>query len=193
MNKKLKLFLIGLIVITSVLIPYFIRYDVDNFDSNDIKWFQPFSETTNVIFLSENNEFDSIIFFRPDTIKGSVGQFEQGYYDINTIEVNYKLIKGSYHNFRNQDSLDNTESMFKISRTSYDNVTNKEFKFLGILFDSYDVEKIVKINDRTYRFEANMATYPAINISEGIKSFIFNLDSGVIEFIDIRNVKWKRQ
>jgi hypothetical protein len=177
-----------LIVITLVCL--ILSCNVKKFDSEDLMWFKSFSKTDTIIFISDKYEKDTIIFFKTESWKESIRDFERGFYDTHTLIVQYSLTKGSYHQSSSPTKKDN---LLRLTNKSGSDHTEFEIKFLGIIFNGNELKNIEKIDDKHVLFDRTKATYPEINISEGIKSFKFNFYKGVIEYTDIRNIKWKRK
>jgi len=167
---------------------------IKEFSANDLKWFKPFTQVDTIIFETENNELDSVIFFKTDTSKYSARNLEQGYYDTRTLSVQFILTKGSYHQFAKLGDNNNyRQDIFRLTNSSSDNYTNFEIYFLGIIFNGKELQNILKVDSDTYVFEGKKATYASVNINEGINKFTFSLTKGVISYIDKRNVEWKRK
>lgn len=167
---------------------------VKEFSSKDLKWFLPYKSTDTVIFNSERNEFDTIIFLKTDTNEFSTRDFQSGYYDTRWMEVTYKLTTGSYHKFVKIGKGEENERLVLIENTSSRKNTFTEICFLGIIFSGQELQNNVRlVDENTYFFDGRKATYSRINIKEGITYFIFNTEKGILEYTDERNVKWKRK
>ena len=167
-----------------------------DFDAEDLKWLKPFSEDKTVIYHSEKNEFDTIFYSKYKDYHASVRDIERGFYDENSFSIRYKLSKGSYHQFADVGDLRESGAVFlSIANSSLyqRNHADLIIYFLGIRYDDDSIKNISKIDEKILYFDVKKATYPEINISEGISNFTYNLDSGVVEFLDNRNVKWKRK
>jgi hypothetical protein len=67
-----------------------------------------------------------------------------------------------------------------------------ELVFIGTVFSDENLKNIQKLNDSTYFFESDKATYSVVNVEKGIKDFTFDINTGIIKYTDARNVKWKR-
>ncbi len=168
---------------------------VKTFSSEDLKWFGPYNKTETVIFISEFEEIDSIIFHKTDTTKYSIRNIEQGYYDRTTFSVAYEFTKGSYHQFAKMsgDTKRYDQDLFRISNSSSSEFTDKELIFIGIVFSGDEITNIEQLDSSTYFFERNKATYPEINVEKGINNFTFDTQIGIIKYTDKRNVNWTRK
>ena len=157
-------------------------------------WFKPFDKTQTVIFVSEKNELDTIIFQAKEAASTSTRGFEQGFYNTNYLTVSYYFTKGSYHQF----------AMMSDGKTLYDqdilNVSKSsagfgfmEIIFIWSIFSDDNLDSIQQINDSTYFFDSQKATYSAMNVEKGIENFTFNTNIGITNYTDDRNVKWERK
>lgn len=165
-----------------------------DFSTEDLKWFQPFTNTDTLIFYSERNEFDTIIFFRTMTEEYPTRNIQSGYYDTRDMEVTYRLTKGSYHKFIKIGKGNINERLVLIENNSSSKFTYTEIGFLGIIFSGKELKNnVIKIDSNTYLFNGRKATYSRINIKEGIVFFILSTDKGILEYTDDRNVKWRRK
>lgn len=168
-------------------------YKVDNFTTDELVWYKPFTKTDSVIFISDNGEKDTIIFMAPETTKDSTRDFEQGFSNTDYLTVMYEFSKGSYHQSAKMGDLKKRyEHWFVNSSKSSSGYGNVEITFIGTIF-SDSLENIHKVNDTTYFFDSNKADYSGMNVEKGINNFTFNTRLGVIEFVDDRNIKWKRK
>jgi len=168
-------------------------YKVDNFESDKLIWFKPFTKTDTVVFISEKGERDSIIFKAPKAKSDSTRNFEQGFSNTNYLTVNYDFTKGSYHQFAMMgDGKTRYDQDFVNAYKSSAGYSSLEIGFIGTLY-SDSIKNIQKVNDTTYFFDSNKADYSGMNVEKGINNFTFNTRLGVIEFVDDRNTKWKRE
>ena len=167
---------------------------VKEFSSEDLKWFRPYHNTDTLIFHSERNEFDTIIFFKTDTTEYATRNFQSGYYDTRSMEVSYRLTTGSYHKFVKIGEDQENERLVLIENTSSRKNTVMEICFLGIIFSGKELQNNVRrVDENVFFFDGRKATYSRINIKEGITYFIFNTEKGILEYTDERNVKWRRK
>ncbi|MBS3913619.1 MAG: hypothetical protein KG003_03920 [Bacteroidetes bacterium] len=122
----------------------------------------------------------------------STRSFEQGFSNTNYLTVNYDFTKGSYHQFAMMsDGKTRYDQDFVNASKSSAAYGNLEIGFIGTLF-SANLKEIQKQNDSTYYFDSNKADYSGMNVEKGILSFTFHTKKGVIEFVDDRNIRWKR-
>jgi hypothetical protein len=168
-------------------------YKVDDFVTDELVWYKPFTKTDSVIYISDKDEKDTIIFKAPESASDSTRNFEQGFSNTNYLTVVYEFSKGSYHqSAMMSDGKTHYEHWFVNSYKSSDGYGSVEITFIGTIF-SEKIRKIRKVNDSTYYFDSKKADDSGINVEKGIKSFTFNTRLGVIEFIDDRNIKWIRK
>jgi hypothetical protein len=80
-----------------------------------------------------------------------------------------------------------------ISNSSSSEFTEKEISFIGIIFNGKEMENIKQLDSSTYFFDSNKATYPEINVEEGISNFTFDTEKGIIQYTDNRNINWTRK
>jgi hypothetical protein len=169
-------------------------FKVDDFTRNELKWYKPYDKTDTVIFFSEKNESDTIIFQAKESGSSSTRGFEQGFYNTNYLTVPYYFTKGSYHQFAmmsdgktryDQDILNMSKSS---SSTGF-----MEIIFIGTIFSDDNLDSIQKINDSTYFFDSHKATYSGMNVEKEIEDFTFNINLGITNYTDDRGVKWKRK
>ena len=164
------------------------------FSQEDLQWFKPYSIAQRVIYTSDKGEYDTITFHKIDTIKYSVRNIEQGFYDNISYSVPYEFSEGSYHQFATMSGTAKRydQDIIRISKSSSSNYTDKEIIFIGMIYDNHELKTLNSIGSNTYYFDNNHATYPEVNVVEGIKDFNFNCQSGIINYTDIRGVKWHR-
>ncbi len=168
-------------------------YKVDDFTADALVWYKPFTKTDSVIFISDKGERDTIIFKAPETESDSTRNFEQGYSNTNYLTVVYEFSKGSYHqSAMMSDGKTLYDHWFVNSSKSSTGYGNVEITFIGTFFNE-NINGIQKINDSTYFFDSNKADYSGMNVEKEIKSFTFNSNVGVTEFVDDRNIKWTRR
>lgn len=168
-------------------------YKVDDFTTDELIWYKPFTKTDSVVFISDKGEKDTIIFKVPESASDSTRDFEQGFSNTNYLTVNYDFTKGSYHQFAIMgDGKTHYDQDFVNAYKSSAGYSSLEISFIGTLF-SENIQEVQKVNDTTYFFDSNKADYSGMNVEKGINSFTFNTRLGVIEFVDDRNVKWNRE
>ncbi len=189
----MKLFII-LLSITSTLTGCFNQtYKVDDFTTEELVWYKPFTKTDSVVYSSDNGEKDTIIFKAPEAASDSTRDFEQGFSNTNYLTVVYEFSKGSYHQSAMMSGgTKRYDHWFVNSYKSSAGYGSVEITFIGTLF-SENIKNIQKINDSTYYFDSEKADYSGMNVEKGIKNFTFNTRLGVTEFVDDRNIKWTRQ
>ena len=193
MNKRRVIVLFISIVIIPITQSCFV-FGVREFSEEDMKWFLPYKNTETIIFRSERNEFDTIIFLKADTNVSSTRCFQSGFYNTRTMKVTYQLTAGSYHKFAERKEWQENERLMYIEKNSSRNRTYTEICFLGIIYSGKELEDNVRrVDFNTYFFDGRKATYSRINIREGITHFTFDTDHGILEYTDERNVNWKRK
>ncbi len=169
---------------------------VKDFTKDEIKWFNPYGKNDTVIFISSKSELDTMIFYKTVVTRDTVRSFERGFYNQIYLTVPYKITEGSYHHFaltgQGKDRYD--QNIFNISKTS-DGLTTLEITFLGTIFDGQELHNIERINSYVYYFDSQKATYVGMDEEKGkaIKDFTFDVRSGIIKYIDERNIEWKRK
>src|SRR5947207_432347 len=72
-------------------------HKVDDFTTDALIWYKPFTKTDSVVFISGKGERDTIIFKAPESESDSTRSFEQGFSNTNYLTVVYEFSKGSYH------------------------------------------------------------------------------------------------
>ena len=95
MNPKILLFL----SITILLITNSCVYYVGDFTNEELKWVKPFNNNQTIIFISEKDEIDTIVFKKYKRSKETVNHLERGFYTTNHLEIPYEFTKKSYHQF----------------------------------------------------------------------------------------------
>ena len=75
------------------------NYKVEEFSSEDLKWYKPYDSNQTVIYVSGKNEYDTIIFHKAVSTSDSTRDFEQGFSNTNYLSVPYEFTKDSYHQF----------------------------------------------------------------------------------------------
>ncbi len=166
---------------------------VDDFAIDELIWYKPFTKTDSVIFISDKGEKDTIIFIAPQSVSDSTRDFEQGFSNTNYLTVVYEFSKGSYHQSAIMgNGKTRYDHWFVNSAKSSSGYGSVEITFIGTFF-SDNLQNIQKVNDTTYFFDSNKADYSGMNVEKGISSFTFNTKLGVTEFVDDRNIKWKRK
>ena len=188
MNPK-KLFFLS---ITLLLITNGCMYNVDNFTDEEVKWTKPFNKNQTIIFTSEKGEFDTIIFKEVVMSNETVNDLERGFYKSNYLNVPYKFTKGSYHQFDFDGNTASEQDLISIQKSSA-GFGGMEISFIGLLFNEDEIKKAKKIDTNTYQFDNSNSTAKWVNVKKGIKKFTFNTDIGIVNYIDERDVKWKKK
>jgi len=191
--KKYKMKYLILILIITIISCFNETYKVDDFSADVLKWYNPYTKTDTVIFVSEKDDRDTIIFQLPESASDSIRDFEQGFSNINYLTVNYNFTKGSFHQFRKMTDgktryKQNLLNAYKFS-SGYESF---EISFIGTIV-SKNIRKIKKLNDTIYYIDSEKADYSRMNVEKGIKSFKFSTKLGILEYLDDRNTKWKRK
>ena len=187
MKKVPKIISISLALITITLISSCLG--VVPFSASELKFVKPFTKTDTIVYTSEKGQIDTIIFSAVvyDTMK--VRHIERGYYDENRIRVIYALTENSYHKLITGSVNWKGEDFLHFSKTKQSS-SSKEIGFLGLLFSREYIESIDVNKQNEITFSETNATYKDVNINEGIKSFQFSFDEGVLSFIDNNNIRW---
>ena len=168
-------------------------YKTGDFTENILKWYKPFEQNQVAIYVSENNESDTILFQSPVSASDSTRNFEQGYSNTDYLTVHYEFSKGSFHQPAIMgDGKTPYDQDFVNAYKSSAGYGNLEISFIGTFF-SDSLSNIQKLNDSTYFFNSDRADYKGMNVKKGINNFTFNTRLGVIAFTDDRNVKWIRK
>ena len=194
LNRRLNKMRLLILILTITLTACNNRtYKVDDFTTEELVWYKPFAKTDTVIYISDKGEKDSIIFKTPKAESDSIRSFEQGFANTNYLTVVYEFTEGSYHQSAiMSDGKTRYDHWFVNSSKSSSGYGSVEITFIGTFF-SEKINNIKKVNDSIYYFDSNKADYSGLNVEKGIKNFTFNTRLGVVEFIDDRNIKWKRQ
>lgn len=191
---KLSHKILFVIILTLSLISCFNFIKVDEYSAQELIWCKPFDKTDTIIFVSEKNDRDTIIFHKIDSGNASTRSFEQGFYNSKYMKVSYEFTEGSYHEFitpgaPNERLKDDFIYLIKSS----DGNSYLEIKFIGTIFSDESLKTIQKLNDSDYFFDSKKATYSSMNVEKGIKNYTFNAEIGILKYTDDRNVKWKRK
>jgi len=169
-------------------------YKVEDFDSQDLKWYEPFEQKDTVIFVSEKMDIDTII-FGPKIFKSdSTRNYKQGFSNTNYLVVPYSFSPNSYHQF---SLMGDGKTRYSGNILRMDKSSNGhsylEFTFIGMFHNSRTINKVNMNSDSVYHFKSNDAQYKKINVEKGINSFNYDTNIGVVDYIDNRNVYWKRK
>lgn len=192
-RQPMRLLLIILTIASTLTSCFNQTYKVDDFTDKDLIWYKPFTKTDTVIYFSDKGEQDTIIFKAPKAESDSTRNFEQGFSNTNYLTVVYEFSKGSYHqSAMMSDGKTRYDHWFVNSYKSSAGYGSVEVTFIGTFF-SDKINNIQKVNDSTYYFDSEKADYSGLNVEKGIKNFTFDTRLGVTEFVDDRNIKWKRQ
>ncbi len=173
--------------------------EVEEFSLNELEWFNPFNKTDTVIFFSEQNEFDTIIFHKSVADRDSTSGYEQGNTKTNYSTVYYEFTKGSYHQFalmsdgKTKYSQHLLNMLKSSSVSSNDSYYDLEIVFIGTIFSDEELNEIEKIGENTFYFETDKATDNWINVEKGIKDFTLNTEIGITSYTDDRGYNWKRK
>lgn len=162
-----------------------------SFSSEEMRFAKPFVRADTAIYQSDSGQTDTIIFqaVRIDTIK--YRNFEQGFYNENMLRVAYELSPKSFHQFT-VESTDGTPTYFINFIRAKNSHSAKEIYFLGLTFDEEYLDNIAAVKDKSILFSKEKAKYSGVNINEGIQSFEFSFDKGVIAFVDRQGREWIR-
>lgn len=152
------------------------------FTKDEIRFMKPFFKENIIIFKSNIGQIDTITFlkYNVDTLK--FRNIEQGFYNENRLFVGYKLSKGSYHKITLNSIYETPEKFLSFTKAKNSH-SSKEISFLGLIFDENFMDKNISNIDKII-FNKQNAIYSGININDGIKSFTFNFEKGIISYVD---------
>jgi hypothetical protein len=162
-----------------------------SFTSEEMRFVRPFENDSVVVYKSAQGQVDTIKFLklRSDTIR--YRNIEQGFYNENALTVGYELTDNSFHKITVQ-SLDKEPEHFLLFLKAKNSHSSKEISFLGLVFDKEYINKILNTKDSLIIFSRENARYKGVNINEGIKSFKFDFNKGIVSFIDKNDIEWAR-
>ena len=170
---------------------------VKDFTKQDLKWFTPYNKSNTVIFISKKGELDTIIFYQTTASSDTIRNFEQGYYNENHLSVQYKLTRGSYHQFAlmGDGNKRYDQNIFNLSKSSSNDKSTLEITFLGTLFNGKELNNIKQINAEEYYFDSKKATYVGMDEEQGkaINNFTFDIKIGIVKYTDQRGIEWTRK
>jgi len=162
-------------------------YKVKEFTVDQLKWYKPFNKLDTVIFISDKNELDTLIFHKTISETRETRDRKMGaFHNTNFLSVPYEISQGSYH----QPEYLSGMSYYYFLNMSKD---SDGYEYLGIdfmgitYFDS--IHKIEKIDSTIYFFDSKKADLPGLDLL----NFTFDTEIGVINYTDKREVKWKRK
>jgi hypothetical protein len=167
-------------------------FSVGDFGEEELLFVKPFSKNQELIFKSPTGQKDTIVFGEAtfDTIK--YRNIEQGFYNELALSISYKLSPGSFHKVTVTSVKNETEHLLQFTRAKGSH-SSKEISFLGLIFDEKYINNIVGKRNNVLNFRKEDAVYSGVNINEGIKSFVFSFDKGIISFVDKSSAEWQRQ
>jgi len=153
-----------------------------SFNSEELKYVNPYLKSDTAVFKSFRGLIDTIIFssINVDTVK--YRNFAQGYYNENILRVSYKLTNNSFHKLLNNSANGEPVDFISFSKAK-DSHYSKEIYFLGLLFDENYLDQL-KSTGHYIIFKSDKAKYTGLNINKGIKSFKFSFAKGVESFDD---------
>jgi len=166
---------------------------VKPFSESDLKWIKPFSKSDTVIFKSDRDERDTIIFYKAEESSYHPHDIERGFYYEHYMTVQYKLTNGSYHQFADfGDHKEHEEDFVKLSNCTCTKRSSNEMYFLGLQYDDESLQKISIGSNSTILFNSSNANLTGVNVVKGINSFVFSYEKGIQEYTDERNIHWVR-
>ncbi len=170
-------------------------FNIRDFSEDELKWFEPYNKTDTIIYSSEKGELDSIIFQKAIATRASTRGFEQGFYNTNYLTVPYSFTGGSYHQFAFMSGGKKRyeQDIFNISKSSSMGSDDFEIIFIGTIFNGKELDNIQKINEHTFYFSSNNATYSGVNVEKEINDFTFDTKIGITKYTDSRGLKWERK
>lgn len=162
-----------------------------SFSPNELKFAKPFTKTNIVEYRSSRGQIDTIIFHSAiiDTVR--IRSIEQGFYNDNILRVSYDLTDNSYHKLTVK-SVNGEPTYFISFAKAKNSHSTKEISFLGLLFDDDYLNKVVTTKETSIVFSQDNARYKGVNVNEGIKSFKFDFEKGVVSFVDKNDIEWLR-
>lgn len=167
-------------------------YTVDEFSEEELKWVKTFNNKQEIIFISEKGELDTIIFNKIVASSETVNHIERGFYKSNYLNSAYQFTKGSYHQFYFDGNAATEQDLVSLEKSSA-GFGGIEISFIGLLFNEDGIKKAKKIDRNTYQFDSSNATAKWVNVKNGIKSFTFNTDIGILNYTDERDIKWLKK
>ena len=163
------------------------------FSTQELKFTKPFVFNDTIIYKSIYGNSDTIIFYKVLYQVNQTRNLEQGYYNNYSYNVDYRLTIGSYHKIINPNEVGAQTNLYDITKSSDSPTINgQEFCFLGLIFDDKYLDSLLIDTNSITIFDESKAQYQEMNINEGIKSFIFEKEKGIVSFIDKNNNKWFR-
>jgi hypothetical protein len=162
-----------------------------SFTSEEMRFVKPFEIDSVIVYKSEQGQIDTVRFFKLkiDTIR--YRNIEQGFYNESALTVGYELTNNSFHKITVQ-SINKEPEHFLLFLKAKKSHSSKEISFLGLVFDEDYVNKIINTKDSSIIFSSENAQYKGVNINEGIKSFRFDFNKGIVSFIDKHEIEWVR-
>jgi hypothetical protein len=162
-----------------------------SFTSEEMRFVKPFKNDSVVVYKSAEGQTDTVRFLKLkiDTIK--YRNIEQGFYNENALTVGYEITNNSLHKITVQ-SIDKEPEHFLLFLKAKNSHSSKEISFLGLVFNENYINKILNTKDSPIVFSRENAQYKGVNINEGINSFKFDFNKGVVSFIDKNNIEWLR-
>ena len=161
------------------------------FSEDELRFAEPFSNNQELIFKSAIGHIDTFIFgaVRVDTIR--YRNIEQGHYNEIVLSVPYRLSPGSFHKLTVRSVNNEPEHFLQFARAKGSH-SSKEISFLGLIFDESYIDKAIAGRKAVLNFREEEANYSGVNINEGIKSFVFHFEKGIVSYIDKNNAEWQR-
>ena len=175
-----------------IILFYFIgcvTQPIKNFTQQDFMLIKPFKQKDTVVYLSSKGQTDTIIFYPAKVDTNKYRNFEQGFYDQYVLSVNYNLLSGSYHKFILTDKNNGMEDLYSCSISD---ISIRELSFLGIVFSKDMLDNLLIDSGKIITFNSYQAQYQDVNINEGIRSFTFSTQIGIISYVDTNNIEWVR-
>lgn len=186
-----RIYINPLLIITTIAVTFLSScFSVEGFSKEELLFAKPFLNPHQLIFQSPTGQRDTIAFsaMSIDTIK--YRSIEQGFYNELALSVNYRLSPGSYHKETIKSVNDEPEHFLQFTRAKGSH-SSKQVSFLGLIFNEGYLNRIAGERKGVLNFRKEEAVYSGVNINEGIKSFLFSFDKGIISFIDKQGDEWK--
>lgn len=165
-------------------------FSIADFSEEELRLVKPFSKNQELIFKSPTGQRDTIVFGAAtfDTIK--YRNIEQGFYNELALSVPYRLSPGSFHKVTVTSINREPEHFLQFTKAKGSH-GSKEISFLGLIFDEEYINRIIRQKKVELNFRKEDANYSGVNINEGIKSFVFRFDRGVVSFVDMHDTEWQ--
>ena len=161
------------------------------FTTAELNFAKPFMRTDTAIYKSDSDQIDTIIFHAASIDTVRLRNMAQGFYNDNILRVSYELTPKCYHKFTVPSTDGNPVYFISFAKVK-DSYSTKEIYFLGLLFNEKYLDHVEPIKEKSILFSEDRAVYKDVDINETIRNFEFDFDRGVVSFVDIKGIKWRR-